>query len=340
MPDQLQDLLLKRQSAAPNVQLPTEGQDTWLDTLMHRAGVATGLSEQKGGDLGDAIAAVSGMLPIGRIIGAARAAKTAEAAEQAAKEARGVFATPAMAAEFGPINAAERPALSLEEAKKAADLTAPPAKPTATFAHYQDDFDGGAFPQYNIEGGPYDKSTVGVDRLKELGIDIPHTPARSASPDDQAFASALAKIQALKAGNREGYRQVPFDVVDANHPAIKAGADYNRPSLADVDINKLVATQPTVTEDVVKQYLQQARNRADQLPVGVYGAPRKTDLPIVMQGSDGRYYIGDGTHRIVADWAKGNPTVQVIQYPSKLATDDVAVPASTILNGLRNLEKK
>lgn len=340
MGDQLQDLLLKRTPAAPNVQLPTEGQDTWLDTLMHRAGVATGASEQRGGDLGDAIAAAAGMLPIGRIMGAARATRAAEDAERAAKEARGVFATPAMAAEFGPISAGERPALTIEEAKKAAALTAPPAKPTATFAHYQDDFNGGAFPQYNVKGGPYDKSTVGLDRLKELGIDVPHTPARGDSPEDKAFAAALEKIRALKAGNREGYRQVPFDVVDANHPAIKAGADYNRPSLADIDINKLVATQPTITEDVVKQYLQQARNRADQLPVGVYGAPRKTDLPVVIQGSDGRYYIGDGTHRIVADWAKGNPTVQVIQYPSKLATDDVTVPASTILNGLRNLEKK
>lgn len=340
MPDQLQDLLLRRQAAAPDVQLPTEGQDTWLDALMHRAGVATGLSEQKGGDLGDAIAATTGMLPLGRILGAARAAKTAEAAEQAAKNARGVFATPAMAAEFGSIEAGAKPALSLEEAKKAAELTAPAAKPSATFAHYQDDFEGGAFPQYNINGGPYDKSTVGVERLKELGIDVPHTPAHNANPDDAALASAIAKIQALKAGNKAGYRQVPFEVVDANHPAIKSGADYNHPSLVDLDINKLIATQPTVTEDVVKQYLQQARGRADQLPVGVYGAPRKTDLPIVMQGSDGRYYIGDGTHRIVADWAKGAPTVQAIQYPSNTAKDDVAIPASTILNGLRNLEKK
>jgi hypothetical protein len=42
-------------------------------------------------------------------------------------------------------------------------------KPTATYIGEQE----GLGPQYNVQGGPYDKSTVGAARLKELGIDTP-----------------------------------------------------------------------------------------------------------------------------------------------------------------------
>ena len=284
MPDQLQNLLLKRSPTAPDTALPTEGQDTWLDTLMHRAGVATGVSEQKPADLGDAIAAATGVLPLGRIINAGRATREAEAAANAAREARGVFATPAMAAEFGPITAGERPPLSAAEHAKMVTLTQPP------------------------------------------------------SAEDQAFANALAKIRALQAGDKEGYRRVPFNVVDANHPDLANGIDYNQPKLVDVDINKLIATQPTITEDVVTKYLKSARPSAEQLPPGVVGAPRPTDLPVVFRSADGKLYIGDGTHRIVADWAKGSPTVQAIQYPTK--TEQTVVAPKTFLDALRELDKK
>lgn len=49
--------------------------------------------------------------------------------------------------------------------------------PSATFRGWQEDADGGFFPQYDVRGGEFNRSTVGVERLRELGIDIPDTPA-------------------------------------------------------------------------------------------------------------------------------------------------------------------
>ncbi len=50
------------------------------------------------------------------------------------------------------------------------------SKPTAEFAY---DWPEAGGKQYDIKGGPYDRSTVGEDKLRELGIDIPESPESS-----------------------------------------------------------------------------------------------------------------------------------------------------------------
>lgn len=55
-------------------------------------------------------------------------------------------------------------------------ITAPnddSAKPYATFAYNQPDYDGGSYPIYTIHGGPSDRSSVTAETLRELGIEVP-----------------------------------------------------------------------------------------------------------------------------------------------------------------------
>jgi len=63
----------------------------------------------------------------------------------------------------------------------------PPTKPQADFAFHWPEFnkDGSSAPMYNVKGGPLDASTVGVDTLKEHGIDIPETPPQTMSVKDE-----------------------------------------------------------------------------------------------------------------------------------------------------------
>jgi len=46
----------------------------------------------------------------------------------------------------------------------------------AIFIGWQEDIDAEPFPLFNVEGGPRDKSTVTLETLKELGIEIPPYP--------------------------------------------------------------------------------------------------------------------------------------------------------------------
>lgn len=60
-PPSLQDLLLQRQPATnQSVQLPTNGPDNWLDKALRVITTATGLEQQKPGDLPSAIGAAAG----------------------------------------------------------------------------------------------------------------------------------------------------------------------------------------------------------------------------------------------------------------------------------------
>jgi hypothetical protein len=73
---------------------------------------------------------------------------------------------------------------------------APPGPtPTARFAF---DWPEAGGPQYNVEGGPYDRSTVSAARLKQLGIPIPEgpgTPGLHTPPTEEIRAANKAKEQ-------------------------------------------------------------------------------------------------------------------------------------------------
>lgn len=94
-------------------------------------------------------------------------------------------------------------------------------------------------------------------------------------------------------------RRVPFPVIDnVNAERIwrasigLATAQYR---LQPVALKDIVATQPTFALPTVLGYLR--------------GEGRMVDAPPILMFLEGRYYIADGTHRSVADWAKGAVTI-------------------------------
>ncbi len=84
-------------------------------------------------------------------------------------------------------------------------------------------------PQFNITGGPNDKSTVGLDKLKELGIEAPETP-KDAVPlrGDDLRRQALEQRQS--SGN--GLSKVADSIQsseDIKPEAMQRGFDQNNP---------------------------------------------------------------------------------------------------------------
>lgn len=61
MPQNLEQLLLQKHQA-PNVQLPAQGKQTWLDPILQGVDTALGLERQQPGNLAGAIGAAAGTL--------------------------------------------------------------------------------------------------------------------------------------------------------------------------------------------------------------------------------------------------------------------------------------
>lgn len=174
-------------------------------------------------------------------------------------------------------------------------------------------------------------------------FDAPFSLAREAAPTPQptkqdALTALLepdegprGRIASLPEGDREGYARVPFRVADdATINDLAQRADYSQPQLGMVRIDDLIATQPTITRDVAMGKLDTPVPRLDELPVGSYGSP-SADGPIVIRDVDGSLYLAGGTHSTVAAWAKGEPEIQAVIYPTKGArtSADLAVSPDT-----------
>lgn len=116
------------------------------------------------------------------------------------------------------------------------------------------------------------------------------------------------------------YAKVPFPVADdATLQQLPGRIDYDKPTLERVSLSDLIATQPTVTRDVVAGKIGRQRTELAELPVGVYGrAPRDPGVPVVYRDSDtGELYLGDGTHDSIAAMLDGAEDIQAIVYPTK-----------------------
>lgn len=61
-------LMFNRPDPSDGVLPEGPGEETIIDKVMHKAGVFTGLDEQRGGDLGDFLAASGGLLPLGKLM--------------------------------------------------------------------------------------------------------------------------------------------------------------------------------------------------------------------------------------------------------------------------------
>lgn len=141
------------------------------------------------------------------------------------------------------------------------DLPAEEVKPTATFK-----YEGPEGKMYDIQGGTSDKSTVSADKLNELGIDIPESPAVSEKlTGEQLRAKARAEWKPpsyatpvekgeVKLGSQE---QPIIDIKDITknpaelHPQLTALRNYGD-GVLHMDFDK----NATMTEDSVKSLLQ------------------------------------------------------------------------------------
>jgi hypothetical protein len=105
----------------------------------------------------------------------------------------------------------------LKGLQKAGDTSLANDKPTAEFLGLQQNGE----PLFNVVGGPSDKSTVGLDKLKELGIEAPEVPT-DAKPMKGSELRALAQknrsaamdARNAKSGSFKGF--VDDTVSDAN----------------------------------------------------------------------------------------------------------------------------
>lgn len=129
-------------------------------------------------------------------------------------------------------------------------------------------------------------------------------------------ADKIAQLEADPAN--PAYAKSPFKVAD-EETLKRLQADYSQPSLEDVNLEDLIATQGTITRDVAAGKLGQQAERLEQLPVGAQGRPPVGSIPVIIRGADGKLYIGDGTHSLSASWAEGVPTRQAVVYPEKAA---------------------
>jgi hypothetical protein len=116
----------------------------------------------------------------------------------------------------------------------------------------------------------------------------------------------LASLQRVEPGNS---RAVPFRVdVSPLADQLTQAAQGIKPVERDVPMGGVVATQPSVDADIVTNYTKTR-------------APLTGKLPTVVEWQN-QFYLIDGTHRAVAEWATGQPTIKanvITVDPAKVA---------------------
>jgi 2'-5' RNA ligase/8-oxo-dGTP pyrophosphatase MutT (NUDIX family) len=78
------------------------------------------------------------------------------------------------------------------------------------------------------------------------------------------------------------------------------GRFHSEATIGVVPLSKVIATQSYVTTAGLKKYAKAKRNKTS----------KATDLPLVYKTDDGRHYIADGHHRIVAAYKRGETEIQ------------------------------
>ena len=129
-------------------------------------------------------------------------------------------------------------------------------------------------------------------------------------------AVAEARVRSLApAGGNPAYAKVPFNV--AIHKTLGDTVDFSKPRIERVPLATLVATQGTVTLDVVREKLAAGPDTPmGRVPATAVGRP-SPDATTVYLGPDGTAYLAGGTHRAVAAWARGDTDIEAVVYPSK-----------------------
>lgn len=134
-------------------------------------------------------------------------------------------------------------------------------KPTAEFLGLQQD----GQPLFNIKGGPKDRSTVGLDQLKELGIETPPIPSdavpmRGEQLREQALKNKKPEINNQERANEQSAVRLERDLQGAK-PRFNIGTNSYEPQF-DNDLDKalFIIAQKTPSKrdaDYLKYVMEQ-----------------------------------------------------------------------------------
>lgn len=121
---------------------------------------------------------------------------------------------------------------------------------------------------------------------------VPEAPKVAASKEERG-----AKVpKAVAAKKERGPKKIPVSLPFERKPQIPSRW-HDRYRKEIVPINRMIATQSYVTEKGVRHHRTTA-------------AKHDIDLPLVYRTDDGRLYIADGHHRIVAAIRRGDANVR------------------------------
>lgn len=169
----------------------------------------------------------------------------------------------------------QEPAGLLGEPQRA--LPAHEADPSASFLAHQDDFNGGGFPLYNVEGGAAHGSTVTAETLAQMGIPVPETPAFT-PPPAKPHITAPEFSEMLK-GRAKFAEQAPVaDLPPGAQTEIdRSGLEYRRTQ----DELKRLLGMPDADPREVARMKQGARELGSRLRRSAkdVGAPPATPPP-------------------------------------------------------------
>ncbi len=185
---------------------------------------------------------------------------------------------------------------------------------------------------------------------KEAAGEAPAAPAATAKPTGilkptvETAETPQDRLAALPDGVVEGTKKTPFQTIGLEASArIFKGGETGAVALEDVPFQKLVMTQPSVETATVQRYLAQPQTRLETAPSidDIASKGKSPNIPLVYKMGDA-YYVADGSHRAVAEWARGAQTFQALvvqvseahQAPGPPTTVEQAVKPTGVFTGV------
>lgn len=122
--------------------------------------------------------------------------------------------------------------------------------PTATFLGYQPTAEGGAFPLYNVAGGPLNRSTVSAEKLTANGIAVPETPSIEDWKKNRNASEADAERRDLMKQIVDAHQEKLVNLITAKAPAEQVAAARTALDQASVKLAQVPAEKKPVTPQI------------------------------------------------------------------------------------------
>ena len=158
-------------------------------------------------------------------------------------------------------------------------------------------------------GGPF--GALEARAVKRAAPAAPPTPA--------------SRVAALPAGRSQETRAVPFPQADPKQAELAVRSRLPNFEIREVKIADLLATQPEVSVASVQPHLS-GRIMA---PAEVKIVEGRANAPVVVQ-HNGQLFLADGTHRVVASWARGEQTVPAVVFQTAAKPSAVTQPSDLL----------